>query len=98
MKLSEAILKGCEMVPKQAYHGYVVISSDGSVLSACAIGAAAVAYEGLGQSSGVYCSLGRRLLDRADLIVPGTAHFIVSRNDTGTSREAIAAELAELGL
>jgi len=87
MKLSEAILKGCEMTPKQAFHW---IGFPGA--ATCAIGAA---LEGIGvkrlQSHRVYEAF------------PGLTRFVVSeiqaRNDVSKwSRERIASWLAEKGL
>lgn len=98
MKLSDLILKGCEMVPRQSYGLYVEVSAE-QIVSACAFGTAAVAYEGLGHRPWVYKERGVKLAEALDDIAPGMSHAVMTKNDRdAASREAIALWLRDLGL
>lgn len=98
MKLSEAILKGCEMVPVQAIGTFWVYSDTGNVTKACAVGAAALGVGGFPLRGKRDCLQNALVFLRDQCGLDGNLlGEIAQSNDTGTSREAIAAELAARG-
>ena len=106
MKLSEAIRKGCEMVPKQCtgwFQQKTEENGNWQLTHACAIGAAAVAVMGHGSTQGQKGE--KHNVDLQD-VFPGIhnddgsfndiARDIMSKNDNGEmTREQIADWLDE---
>lgn len=101
MRLSEAILKGCEMVPVQEKDMYWQGTAEG-ITGACTLGAVMLAVYG---QAGVYQrvealqAMSRRYpeLQKSFGGHDTLSAWIIDRNDTKT-REEIAAELARAGL
>lgn len=87
MKLSKAILKGCEMAPRQI-HGRYFDDMGG----ACALGAAALAV-------GFPAYFVRfALMDRFGITLHGIGQVMNENDRQRIPREQIAASLAEAGL
>ena len=99
MKLSEAMLKGCEMVPRQIERAFMDGCEMRAPTGACAIGAAIVGRLGFPISFEA-CLDEASLIQRELYIASGRDlyHRILARNDSGESRESIAAWLAKMGL
>lgn len=111
MKFSEAILKGCAMVPEQCTDALTTRDRQGRITGACVLGAAAVGSLGREASDiEIHAEVSRFLMameaatgvryDRADW-QNWMAHpelHLAQRNDAGETRESIALWLRGRGL
>lgn len=108
MKISEAILKGCEMVPEQTFgRSFLRAFEGGGFQAACAYGAALVGYHGVcvqwPESPPEWKIVLSRMCSEFGLDAEDTDvtvdEWIATQNDMRRwSRERIAAELARVGL
>lgn len=93
MKLSEAILKGCEIAPKQRFSDYVAEGKNGK-LSACVLGAAALAINPNARTPEEVAEA----LHSAFPYIEAVLYPVTDMNDRDQrSREDIARVLAERG-
>lgn len=91
MKLSEAILKGCKIAPRQVIHQYTSTRGCACVLGAAALGA------GLREPGG-YWDDGHLALMKHFGVSMTALRQAENENFDGIPREQIAASLAEAGL
>lgn len=102
MKLSDAILKGCEIIPRQAF-GVAFVDADGEkchpedAFAACALGAAEIA-TGLQDLSNVYPAFAIYDCPECGSDIRRGSVIVHLNDDHRWSRERIAEWLKEQGL